>query len=114
MPKKNQKNSRLRLTILIKKLRQLDSVYERSDKLYNELQFNLQTYEMQQKQYMQRLQELDYDEPLMISQEQLETAETALKQLRFELTRLGAVNQLSLDHYAEQASRYKELSVTYE
>ena len=109
--KEESKKFTVEIDDIEKKLRQLDSVYERSDKLYNELQFNLQTYEMQQKQYMQRLQELDYNEPLMISQEQLETAETALKQLRFELTRLGAVNQLSLDHYAEQASRYKELSV---
>ena len=109
--KEESKKFTVQIDDLDKKLRQLDSIYERSDKLYNELQFNLQTYEMQQKQNSQRLQELDYDKPLTISQEQLETAETALKQLRLELNRLGAVNQLSLDHYAEQASRYKELSI---
>ena len=96
---------------LEKKLRQLDSVYERSDRLYNELQFSLQTNKMQMEQYNHRLSELGYDKPLPISQEQLETAETSLKLLRLELSRLGAVNQLSLDHYSEQASRYKELSI---
>ncbi len=94
-----------------KKLQQLDSVYERSDRLYNELQLNLQTCELKLEQHNQRLQELEYDKPLQISQEQLETAESSLKLLRLELNRLGAVNQLSLDHYAEQASRYKELSI---
>ena len=109
--KEESKKFTVQIDDIDKKLHQLDSVYERSDRLYNELQFNLQTYEMQQTQYSQRLQELDYDEPLPISQEQIETAETSLKQLRLELNRLGAVNQLSLDHYSEQASRYKELSI---
>jgi len=94
-----------------KKLQRLDAVYERSDRLYNELQISLQTNQMKLEQHSQRLAELGYDEPLLISPEQLETAETSLKQLQFELNRLGAVNQLSLDHYAEQASRYKELSI---
>jgi chromosome segregation protein len=94
-----------------KKLQRLDSVYERSDRLYNELQLNLQTCELKLEQHNQRLKELGYDEPLPISQEQLETAESSLKLLRLELNRLGAVNQLSLDHYSEQASRYKELSM---
>jgi chromosome segregation protein len=94
-----------------KKLQRLDSVYERSDRLYNELQFNLQTSKMKLEQHSQRLHELGYEEPLKIPQEQLETAESSLKQLRFEMNRLGAVNQLALDHYMEQASRYKELSI---
>ena len=66
---------------------------------------------MKKEQHTQRLAELGYDEPLPITLEQLETAETSLRLLRLELSRLGAVNQLSLDHYAEQASRYKELSI---
>ncbi len=94
-----------------KRLQRLDAVYERSDRLYNELQFSLQTCEMKLEQYSQRLEELGYEEPMQISPEQLETTEASLKLLRFELNRLGAVNQLALDHYMEQASRYKELSI---
>ncbi|PVX23890.1 MAG: hypothetical protein CW691_09405 [Candidatus Bathyarchaeum sp.] len=109
--KQESKKFTVQLDDLDKKLRQLDSVYERSDRLYNELQFSLQTNQMKLEQHTQRLSELGYDEPLPISPEQLETAETSLRQLRLELSRLGAVNQLSLDHYAEQASRYKELSI---
>jgi chromosome segregation protein len=109
--KQESKKFTVQIDDIDKKLQRLDSVYERSDRLYNELQLNLQTCELKLEQHNQRLQELGYDEPLQISQEQLETAESSLKLLRLELNRLGAVNQLSLDHYSEQASRYKELSI---
>jgi chromosome segregation protein len=109
--KQESKKFTVQIDDIDKKLQQLDSIYERSDRLYNELQLNLQTCELKLEQHNQRLYELGYDEPLPISQEQLETAESSLKLLRLELNRLGAVNQLSLDHYAEQASRYKELSL---
>jgi len=109
--KQESKKYTFQIDDLDKKLRQLDSVYERSDRLYNELQFSLQTNKMRMEQHSQRVAQLGYDEPLPISQQQLQTAETSLRLLRLELNRLGAVNQLSLDHYAEQASRYKELSI---
>ncbi len=109
--KQESKKYSIQLDDLDKKLRQLDSVYERSDRLYNELQFNLQTNKMKMEQHNLRLTELGFDKPLPITPDQLESAELSLRQLRLELSRLGAVNQLSLDHYAEQASRYKELSV---
>ena len=109
--KEESKKFTVQIDDIDKKLQRLDSVYERSDRLYNELQFTLQTCEMKLEQHSQRLKELGYDEPLQISPEQLETAETSLRLLRLELNRLGAVNQLSLDHYSEQASRYKELSL---
>jgi len=109
--KQESKKYTVQIDDIDKKLRQLDSVYERSDRLYNELQFSLQTNKMKMEQHSQRLAQLGYDETLPISQQQLETAETSLRQLRLEMNRLGAVNQLSLDHYAEQASRYKELSI---
>lgn len=109
--KQESKKFTVQIDDIDKKLQRLDSVYERSDRLYNELQLNLQTCELKLEQHSQRLGELGYDEPLPISQEQLETAESSLKLLRLELNRLGAVNQLSLDHYSEQASRYKELSI---
>jgi len=94
-----------------KKLHRLDAEYEHSDRLFNELNLSLQTYQLQLDQHRHRLKELGYEEPLKFSPEQLGTAESSLKLLRFELERLGAVNQLALTHYAEQASRYKELSI---
>jgi chromosome segregation protein len=109
--KQESKKFTVQIDDIDKRLQRLDSVYERSDRLYNELQLDLQTCVLKLEQHNQRLQELGYDEPVLISQEQLENAESALKLLRLELNRLGAINQLSLDHYSEQASRYKELSV---
>jgi len=109
--KEESKNYTAQIDDIDKKLQRLDAVYERSDRLYNELQLNLQTCEMKLEQLTQRLQELGYEKPLPVSPEQLTSAESSLNLLRLELSRLGAVNQLSLDHYAEQASRYKELSI---
>lgn len=94
-----------------KTLHRLDGEYEHSDQLFNELQLKFQTYQLQLDQNSHRLKELGYEEPRKTSQEELKTAESSLKLLRFELERLGAVNQLALTHYAEQASRYKELSI---
>jgi len=94
-----------------KKLLRLDAEYERSDQLFDELQLSLQTYQLQIDQHRHRLRELGYEEPLEVSPEQLKAAEPSLKLLRFELERLGAVNQLAVSQYAEQASRYKELSL---
>jgi len=94
-----------------KKLHRLDVVYERSDGLFNELQLSFQSCELQLDQHRRRLKELGYEELLKISPEQFKTAESSLKLLRFEMERLGAINQLALTHYAEQASRYKELSI---
>jgi len=34
--------------------------------------------------------------------------------MRFELERVGAVNQLALSHYAEQNFKYRELSLRFE
>jgi chromosome segregation protein len=94
-----------------KKLLHLDAEYERSDKLFDELQLSLQTYQLQLNQHRHRLTELGCEEPLEVSPEQFKTVESSLKLLRFELERLGAVNQLANSQYAEQASRYKELSL---
>jgi chromosome segregation protein len=66
---------------------------------------------MQLDQRFSRLSEYGYKEPLEVSPEQLEATESSLKLMRYELERLGAVNQLALAHYAEQVGRYKELSI---
>jgi chromosome segregation protein len=46
-----------------------------------------------------------------VTPKQVEEAETSIKMMQFELERIGAVNQLALSHYADQISRYKELSM---
>jgi chromosome segregation protein len=94
-----------------KRLQRLDSAYERSERLYNQLQLNLQTLQLQLDQRLSKLKEMGYEQPLKVSPDKLEAIESSLKLMRSELERLGAVNQLALSHYAEQISRYKELSI---
>jgi len=48
---------------------------------------------------------------LIVTPKQVEEAETSMKMMQLELERIGAVNQLALSHYADQISRYKELSI---
>jgi len=93
------------------RLRKIDDEYEQMNKIYNQLQFNLQTAMLKFEQHKQRLAELGYAQPLKISAEQLQEVETSLNMMKLELDRLGGVNQLALSHYAEQISRYKELSL---
>ena len=94
-----------------KELRKLDSEYEQTDRLLNQLQLHIQTSMLQLEQYKNQLRQIGYEQPLSVTPEQVEEAETSLKMMRFELDRIGAVNQLALSHYAEQISRYKELSL---
>jgi chromosome segregation protein len=66
---------------------------------------------LQLQQHSNQLRLLGYEQPLPVTTRQVEEAETSMKMMRFELERIGAVNQLALSHYAEQISRYKELSM---
>ncbi len=92
-------------------LRRLDEEYERADRLFNQLQLSVQTLQMQLDQRFAQLSDFGYKEPPVVSPQQLEVTESSLKLMRYELDRLGAVNQLAVIHYAEQVSRYRELSV---
>ncbi|MCW4010572.1 MAG: chromosome segregation protein SMC [Candidatus Bathyarchaeota archaeon] len=92
-------------------LRAMDSEYEQAERLFNQLQLTLQTSRLQLGQYQNQLLQLGYDAPLETAQKQVEEAQTTIQMMRFELDRIGGVNQLALSHYAEQISRYRELSM---
>jgi chromosome segregation protein len=92
-------------------LRSLDGEYEQADSLSNQLQLSIQTSRLQLVQYENHLRQLKYEKPFETTQKQVEEAETSIQMMRFELERIGAVNQLALSHYTEQVSRYRELSV---
>jgi chromosome segregation protein len=94
-----------------KELRKVDAEYEQVDRLFNQLQLSVQTSTLQLQQHSNQLSLLGYEQPLPVTTRQVEEAETSMKMMRFELERIGAVNQLALSHYAEQISRYKELSM---
>lgn len=94
-----------------KELYKLDSDYEQVDRVFNQLQLNVQTSLLQIEQYRSQLKQLGYDQPLEVAPKQVEEAETSIRMMQFELERIGNVNQLALSHYAEQISRYRELSM---
>jgi chromosome segregation protein len=94
-----------------KELRKLDTEYEQVDRLLNQLQLGIQTSFIQLEQYRNQLRQLGCEQPLTVSSQEVEEAETSMRMMQFELERIGAVNQLALSHYAEQTSRYKELSL---
>jgi chromosome segregation protein len=94
-----------------KELRKLDSEYEQVDRLHNQLQLNSQTSLLQLEQYHSQLKLLGHEQPLTVTPKQVEEAQTSMKMMQLEIERIGAVNQLALSHYADQISRYKELSM---
>jgi chromosome segregation protein len=92
------------------KLQKLDNEYEETESLLNQLKLSVQTSKLHLQQYKDQLNQIGYENPLETNTKQVEEAETTIQMMRFELERIGAVNQLASNHYAEQISRYKELS----
>jgi len=92
-------------------LRLYDAEYEQTEMLLNQLQLSVQTCDLKLQQYLNQLRLFGYEQPLETTTKQVEEAETSIKMMRFELERIGAVNQLAQSHYAEQISRYRELSL---
>ena len=93
------------------RLKRYDEEHEKASQILNSLQLKAQTFQLQLDQDFRRLKELGYEEPIEVSPEQLQMAESSLKLMRLELERQGAVNQLAPLHYDEQISRYRELSL---
>ncbi len=92
-------------------LRSLDFEYEQSDKLLNQLQLSMETTQLRMQQLQVQLRQFGFEQPLETNQKQVEDAETTIRMMQFEMERIGAINQLAFAHYADQISRYRELSV---
>jgi chromosome segregation protein len=92
-------------------LRLYDAEYEQSELLLNQLQLNVQTSLLKLQQHLSQLRQFGYEQPLETAEKQVQEAENTIRMMRFELERIGAVNQLAMSHYAEQISRYRELSL---
>ena len=99
------------IDVIDAELRLLDSEYEQAERLQNQLQLGMETSQLRLQQLQSQLRQFGYEQPLETSQKQVEEAETTIRMMQFELERIGAINQLALSHYADQISRYRELSV---
>ena len=92
-------------------LRLLDFEYEQTEKLLNQLNLGIQTTQLRLQNLQAQLKQFGYEHPLQITPRQVQDAETTIRMMQFEMERIGAINQLAAQHYAEQISRYRELSV---
>ncbi len=92
-------------------LRLLDTEYEVADRLLNQLQLSSETNQLRLQQLQSQLRLFGYEQPLETTQKQVEEAQTTIRMMQFEIETIGAINQLALSHYADQLSRYRELSV---
>lgn len=99
------------IDVIDSELRLLDSEYEQADKLLNQLQLSTETSQLRLQQLQSQLRQFGYEQPQETTQKQVEDAETNIRMMQFEMERIGAINQLALSHYADQLSRYRELSV---
>jgi chromosome segregation protein len=92
-------------------LRLLDVEYEQADKLLNQMNVSMETAQLRLQQLQSQLKQYGYEQPLVVTTRQVEDAETTIRMMQFEMDRIGAINQLAAQHYADQISRYRELSV---
>ncbi|MGF3523019.1 MAG: hypothetical protein ACQXXJ_07990, partial [Candidatus Bathyarchaeia archaeon] len=109
--KENSKKFTSQIDSIDAELHALDEEYEQAESLLNQLQLNVQTARLQISQYQNQLKSLNYEQPLETNPKQVEEAETSMQMMKFELERIGGVNQLAMAHYDEQISRYRELSL---
>jgi chromosome segregation protein len=89
----------------------LDTEYEQADTLLNQLKLTAETGNLRQQNLQNQLVQYGFEQAFEVNQRQVEEADTTIRMMQFELERIGAVNQLALDHYDDQTSRYRELSV---
>jgi len=93
------------------KLQTVEEEYEKIDVHLDEARLNFQTLSLQMRRYLDQLNSLGYEKPLMETSIDIEKLDETLKTMKSELNRIGAVNQLASKQYEEQISRYKELSI---
>ena len=92
-------------------LRLLDTEYEQAERLLNQLNLGTETTQMRMQNLQGQLKLFGYDQPFETNPRQVQEAETTIRMMQFEMERIGAVNQLAAQHYSDQISRYRELSV---
>ena len=99
------------IDVIDAELRLIDSEYEQAERLQNQLQLGMETSQFRLQQLQSQLRQVGYEQPLETNQKQVEEAEITIRMMQFELERIGGINQLALSHYADQISRYRELSL---
>ncbi|MCL2134680.1 MAG: chromosome segregation protein SMC [Candidatus Bathyarchaeota archaeon] len=92
-------------------LQNLNPEYEQTDKLLQQLTLTNETTNIRYNDLQNQLKQYGYEQAFEVTQKQVENANTTINMMKYELERIGAVNQLAAKYYDEQASRYRELSI---
>ncbi len=92
-------------------LRLLDTEYEQAERLLNQLNLGIETTQLRMQNLQGQLKQFGYEQTLETNPRQVQEAETTIRMMQFEMERIGAINQLAAQHYSDQISRYRELSV---
>jgi len=102
-----------RIDSLDNELMNIDREYEDEMKIFNELNLKMQSLNLQISELKERLKNIKEADSTLHHDEYYadKDVDSQLKIMEIELERIGAINQLAETQYAEQISKYKELSV---
>lgn len=102
-----------RIDSLDNELMNIDREYENEMKIFNELNLKMQSLNLQISELKERLKNIKEPDSTLHHDEYYadKDVDSQLKIMEIELERIGAINQLAETQYAEQISKYKELSV---
>ncbi|MDQ1280929.1 MAG: chromosome segregation protein, partial [Thermoproteota archaeon] len=92
-------------------LRKLEQEYDPLTNETHRLELEVQTKNSDVDRLKEELHALGFETPVTFTLEEVRIAESSLNLLRFELEKLGSVNQLAVVQYDEQQTNYKQLSV---
>jgi chromosome segregation protein len=92
-------------------LRKVDREYEPISEKTHRLELKVQDAESEIRHLLDELRGLGYETPLQTTPDVVRQVEASMNLARFELERLGSVNQLAVAQYNEQQENFKQLSV---
>ena len=92
-------------------LRKLYREYEPVSDEAHRLELRVQDIESEIRHLCDELRGLGYEKPIETTPDEIRQIEASMNLARFELERLGSVNQLAVAQYNEQQENFKQLSV---
>ena len=92
-------------------LRKVEREYEPISEEAHQLELKVKDTESEIRHLLDELQGLGYETPLQTTPDLIRQVEASMSLARFELERLGSVNQLAVAQYSEQQENFKQLSM---
>jgi chromosome segregation protein len=99
------------LSSIEKELQALEGRHEPLLKEIHDLELQVQAKVLERSFLEKELRNLGYEKPLEVTETEVAEAEELQAKVKWELDRLGSINQLAISQYAEQKESYKQLSI---